>query len=76
MPKFYFHIRDDAGLIPDEEGMELPDIDAARKEAETGAREILADALRAHKEVDGKRIEIANQSGEVLDSFKVRDLLN
>jgi hypothetical protein len=56
--------------------MEFPDINAARKEAEEGAREILADALRAHKEVDGKRIEIVNQSGEMLDSFKVRDLLN
>jgi hypothetical protein len=76
MPKFYFHIRDDAGVIPDEEGMELPDLGAARKEAEEGAREILANALMAHKEVDGKKIEIANQSGEVLASLKVRDILN
>jgi hypothetical protein len=76
MPKFHFNIRDDQGLIPDEEGMELPDLAAARTEASEGAREILADALRFHREVDGKRIEIADERGEVIETLKVRDLLS
>jgi hypothetical protein len=36
----------------------------------------LADALRSHKEVDGKQIEIANQDGMVIEAIKVRDLLD
>lgn len=76
MPKFYFHIRDDAGPIADNEGMEFADLKAARKEAEESARELLADALRTHKEVDGKRIEIADAGGSVLETIKVRDMLN
>ena len=76
MPKFFFNIVDDQSRVPDHEGMELPDLDAARKEADASARELLVDALRAHKEVDGRRIEIANENGEVITALKVRDLLN
>ena len=76
MPKFHFNIRDHRGLIPDIEGMELPDIAAARQEAEEGAREILAEALRYHEEIDGKRIEIVSETGDVIDILKVRDLLS
>jgi hypothetical protein len=76
MPRYYFNIHDDAGVIRDEEGMELPDLAAARTEAQEGARELLADALRAHKDVNGKRMEITDADGTVLESFKVRDMLN
>jgi hypothetical protein len=31
--RFYFHIRDQHGLIVDEEGSELPSLEAARDEA-------------------------------------------
>jgi hypothetical protein len=75
MPIFYFNIRDDQDLICDEEGMELPNLDAAREEAQEGARQLLLDALRAHREVNGKKIEIANESGFVIEAIKVRDLL-
>ena len=38
MPRYHFHIRENGRLIRDEEGQELPDKDAVRKEAvETGA---------------------------------------
>ena len=76
MPKFHFNIHDDDGLIPDEEGLELPDLEAARFEATESAREMIADAVRMHKELDGRRIEIADGSGTVIESFKVRDVLN
>lgn len=76
MPKFFFNIVDDKSRVPDHEGMELPDLDAARNEAQESARELLADALRAHKDVDGRRIEIGNENGDVITALKVRDLLN
>jgi hypothetical protein len=76
MPKFYFNIVDDECLVKDHEGMELPDLESARNEAKESARELLADALRAHREVNGRRIEIANERGDVIAALKVRDLLN
>jgi hypothetical protein len=76
MPTFYFDIRDTQNLYKDEEGMELPDLNAARREAEEGAREMLADALKGHKVVDGKRIEIADENRSVLEIIKVRDFLD
>jgi hypothetical protein len=75
MPRYYFNIYEHGRLIPDDEGMELPDAKAAHEEAEEGAREILADAIRAHNDVDGKRIEIADEDGSVLETIVVRAVL-
>ena len=33
MPRYFFDIRDGEELIPDEEGMDLPDLEAAFREA-------------------------------------------
>jgi hypothetical protein len=41
MPRyFFFDIRDGEELVPDEEGMELPDLDAAFREAARSLAEI------------------------------------
>jgi hypothetical protein len=40
MSRYYFDIRDGEELIPDEEGMELPDLDAAFREAARSLAEI------------------------------------
>ena len=40
MPRFYFHIEDDVRHI-DHEGVELPDLEAARDEAVSAAWQIL-----------------------------------
>ena len=47
MPRYYFNIRDGYDLDEDEEGIELPDIEAARAEALATVEELreeLADA--------------------------------
>ncbi|WP_134499057.1 DUF6894 family protein [Microvirga pakistanensis] len=46
MPRYYRHIRQGDQLIQDPDGIELPDLDAARGEALEGIRDILADAIR------------------------------
>jgi hypothetical protein len=38
MPTFHFNIGNAQGLIPNQEGVDLPDSAAARKEAQVGAR--------------------------------------
>ena len=75
MPRFFLHIRDADGLFEDPEGSDLPDLDAARSEAEAAAREIAAEALRAGKPADGRRFEIADGAGRVLAIVRFRDVL-
>ena len=74
--RYYFNIRDREGLIPDEEGSDLPDIGAAMREARASARDFVADDLKADRPIHGRSIEIANAQGDVLDVFSVHDLLN
>ena len=78
MPRFHFNVRDDQeeGLIEDEEGVELCDTNAARDEAEQGAREMLANSIKGGAEVNGKIIEITSESGEIVGTVNLRDLLN
>jgi hypothetical protein len=45
MPHFYFDIREGARFVPDDTGLELPDLDAAEREAAKGAVEIGRDRL-------------------------------
>jgi hypothetical protein len=45
MPLFYFDVIDDGAFARDEEGTELPDLDAAEREAATTAAEIGRDRL-------------------------------
>jgi hypothetical protein len=58
MPRYLFHIRDGDKLIPDEEGTELPDLSAARKEAALSAREILLEAAGSSEPWDHCQVEI------------------
>ena len=40
MRRFYFHLRAGDELVPDEEGIDLPDLSAARREAIEAVREL------------------------------------
>ena len=62
-------------LVPDETGMDLPSLKEARREAVQSAREILADQLRAGEALDGQRIEIADDTGAVLEVVTFREAL-
>lgn len=42
MPRFYFHVCNGTGLVEDEDGQELADLEAARREAIRAARCIMA----------------------------------
>ncbi len=66
MPRFFFHVRNGGGDIGhDTEGQELPDLDAARREAINTNREMLGERL-LHGGAHHRQIEIANEHGEVL----------
>lgn len=79
MPLFYFHVYDRILVAPDDEGLELANIEVARDEAVRGARSILSDdILRGCIDLSG-RIEVAGEDGTILltlpfrDAFEIKD---
>ena len=75
MPRYYFNVRDGETLSEDVDGIELQDLEAARREAIVAARDIMIDQLRGGEQVDGQIFEIEDEEGEVLLVIPVRDAL-
>jgi hypothetical protein len=66
MPRYYFHVCDGDGFTEDEEGRELPDLEAARGEAIKGARSIMEAEVRAGTVDLASFIEVENDSRELV----------
>ena len=65
MTKYYFNIRAGERYIADQEGQEHTDLDEAKEEAMTAAREILSEAVRFGEVIDGRRFEITDSEGNL-----------
>lgn len=66
MPRYFFHLREREDHVPDEEGIELADLDAADRLAVRGTRELLASAVLRGELPLSHTLEIADQRGDVL----------
>lgn len=75
MAMYYFHLRDGPYFVPDETGMDLAGLAEARLEACQSARDILAEQLRHGEPLDGQRIEIADDRGQIVDVVTFKDAL-
>jgi hypothetical protein len=75
MARFYFHIEDKCELICDEEGLELPNLDAAIAEARLSARDFAAECIRAGIPVDGRKIRVLDAQGRTLFQYAVKDVI-
>ncbi len=65
MPRYLFNIHNGNGLTEDEEGHELVDDEAARREALKGIRSIIAEDVREGiVDLDG-RIEVLDEAGNL-----------
>lgn len=62
MPKFFFHIFDDA-VSRDEDGIELADARAARQTALEGARALICDQVKTGQLKLHHRIEVEDEQG-------------
>jgi len=60
MPRYFFHLYDDI-VLHDEEGIELPDLAAARDEAVRAARELACQEVRNGKLSLHHRIEVEDE---------------
>jgi hypothetical protein len=72
MPRFYFNLRNDL-VVDDEEGLELPDLAAAREYALFNARSIAAENVHKGKLNLSHRIEIADEDNQVLATVSFAD---
>ena len=63
MPRFYFDVREGSKFIPDEDGLEFPDLEAAEREAAESAASMGRDLL---PKSDAREItvEVRNEHGQ------------
>lgn len=75
MARFYFHLRDGDELVKDPEGSDLPDVDAAKREALLAARDILSDAIKAGKSKVPEAFVIADEAGRAVETIPLAAIL-
>jgi hypothetical protein len=75
MPRFFFNVRDGADLSRDLEGQEFADTAAAHREAVNSNREMLGERLLHGGPINHRQIEIADESGHIVDTVGVEEVL-
>jgi len=75
MPHYYFHVREGSTLNRDNEGQDLPNVEAAREEAISIFREILGEKLLHGGSLNSCSIEISDETGRVVDVVNAKDVL-
>jgi hypothetical protein len=75
MQRYFFHLAVDGMIVEDEDGSELPGIEAAQHEAEVAARELIANAIRAGNDNIPEAIVIADELGRALHRIDVKTVL-
>ncbi len=73
MPRYHFHVYDSFGLVEDEEGRELPSVDAVRREALKGVRSILSDELKQGRLDLRGRVEVKDGDGSIVLTLHFRE---
>ena len=66
MPRFYFHFCLGDEFVEDEEGIDLPDLAAARSAAVASARDIMADEMRDGQLNPASFIKVEGEQNEHL----------
>ena len=76
MARFYFHLVNDVDA-PDEEGRELPNLEADREYARNCARRTIAETIKDEGRFNlDHRIDIENEHGQVLDTVWLKDVVS
>jgi len=74
MPRYYFHLHGQRETLRDEEGLVLPDTEAAWYQAVRSAREVIRADLHLGCDYDGRFIQIADDRGSPLDHIPLGDI--
>jgi hypothetical protein len=75
MPRYFFHVVAGADKVPDLEGSDLPNLDAARKEALEDARSHMSNAILSGWDISGRMVEIRDQDDNLLLTVAFKDAI-
>jgi hypothetical protein len=75
VPRFFFNVYDDI-IAKDEEGIELPNLAAARLEAIRGARELIAEQVRHGHFVLSHWIDVLDEHDETVLTITFGDTVD
>ncbi len=73
MPRFYFHLHDRFGAVPDPDARELADLDMVRAQALKGARSIICEDVRDGLVDLTGRIDVYDGAGELVLSLPFKE---
>ena len=76
MPRYYFHVAREGARLQDEEGLALPDAEAAWYQAVRSARELIRGELALGTRWDRQAIEICDECGARLDQVALADIVH
>ena len=66
MPAYYFHIRDNGVLLRDPDGLELPDLDAARAECKRLILSVLKEEQIDEQFSVNRQFQIEDETGRTI----------
>jgi dihydroxyacetone kinase DhaKLM complex PTS-EIIA-like component DhaM len=72
MKRYYFHIRMNGGMQRDADGSTFPDDEAAIREAQHAADEMIAFCLTNHEMIPKKCLELVDEHGRCLARIDLR----
>ncbi|MFS8148872.1 DUF6894 family protein [Rhizobium sp. BR 249] len=75
MPKFYFNVVSNAGMVIDLEGSDLATIEDARREAVQDARALMSQAVLSGRDISARKIHICDERGAVLQIVAFTDTI-
>ena len=70
MPRFFFHVLNDASFMKDEEGQELQNLEAACKEARRAIGEIIAQEVAADLNTVHLSVMVDDEAGARVANIK------
>ena len=76
MPRYYFHVCNGTGFVQDEEGLDLPDFEAARAEAIRSARSIMASDVQRGMLDLSSFIEIEDSDGGLVHTLGFQEAVD
>ena len=73
MPLYFFHIvTKDGTVLPDDTGVQLPDLDAARQEADRTVASLLRDTELGGRDYTGGIFEVESDDGRQVFAWPIR----
>jgi len=74
MPRYYFHVHGPRDRLRDEEGVVLPDVEAAWYQAVRSARDLIRADVQLGCAYEEQAIEIADDKGRPLSQVPLKDV--